>query len=368
MSAPDRFVGLISGTSVDAIDAVVVEFGATPKLLAAAAVAYEPELRARIVEISTGEGKIRLPDLGALDTRIGSAFADAANTVIRRAGLAATDIRAIGSHGQTVWHAPDAPHPSSIQLGDPNVIAERTGIDTVADFRRRDLAAGGQGAPLVPAFHAAYLSNRGEDRAVLNLGGIANLSLLPASGEVRGFDTGPASALMDSWAMRCFGVAYDDDGRHALSGTVDVALLSQMMRDPYFARGAPKSTGRDHFNSAWLSKMIGNRQPRPEHVQATLLALTTRSIAEALRREAPNTARLLVCGGGSRNSALLRALSAALPETAIESTAVYSIDADFLEAMAFAWLAQETLAARPGNLAAVTGARGPRVLGGVYRA
>lgn len=368
MTATTRFIGLISGTSVDAIDAVVVEFRPEPIVLAATAVRYEPQLRARIVDISTGGGNIRLPELGALDTRIGLAFAAAANAVAQLAGLATTDIRAIGSHGQTVWHAPTGAHPSSIQLGDPNIIAEHTGIDTVADFRRRDLAAGGQGAPLVPAFHAAFLGSSTEDRAVLNLGGIANLSLLPANGEVRGFDTGPASALMDNWAMQCFGVAYDDEGRHAGRGRVDAQLLDRMMGDTYFARAAPKSTGRDQFNMGWLASMIGEQQLGAEDIQATLLALTTRSIAEALQREAPLTRRLLVCGGGAHNVALMRALSAALPDTSIESTAAHAIDPDYLEATAFAWLARETLAARPGNLPAVTGARGPRILGAVYQA
>ncbi len=368
MTAANRFIGLISGTSVDAIDAVLVEFCPGPKLLAATAVDYDADLRARIVELSTSDGTIRLAELGELDTRIGEAFAEAANTLVQLAGLAPSEIRAIGSHGQTVWHAPGLPWPSSIQLGDANVIAERTGIDTVADFRRRDLAAGGQGAPLVPAFHAAFLHSCEEDRAVLNLGGIANLSLLPAAGAVRGFDTGPASALMDNWAMQNFGVAYDDQGRYAETGCVDEELLQRMMRDPYFARTAPKSTGRDHFNLRWLVALIGERPVRAEDVQATLLALTAHSIAEALRREAPTTARLLVCGGGLRNVALLHALSAALPGIPIHSTAAYSIDPDYLEAMAFAWLAREALAHRPGNLPAVTGARGPRPLGALYRA
>ncbi len=368
MTAANRYIGLISGTSVDAIDAVLVEFCPGPKLLAATAVAYDADLRARIVELSTGDGAIRLAQLGELDARIGEAFAAAANTLIQQAGLTPSAIRAIGSHGQTVWHAPSPPWPSSIQLGDANVIAERTGIDTVADFRRRDLAAGGQGAPLVPAFHAAFLHSRDEDRAVLNLGGIANLSLLPAEGTVRGFDTGPASALMDNWAMQNFGVAYDDQGRYAQSGRPDTDLLQRMLCDPYFAKAAPKSTGRDYFNPSWLAAMISDRTLRAEDVQATLLALTARSIADALRREAPKTVRLLVCGGGVRNPALLQALSAALPGIPIDSTADHSIDPDYLEAMAFAWLAREALEHRPGNLPAVTGARGPRSLGALYRA
>ena len=366
--AAQRYIGLISGTSVDAIDAVLVEFEPRLSLIAAHSFPYPAELRVDILALSLGRGATSLAELGTLDTRIGLAFAAAANALLAQGRYPRESVRAIGSHGQTVWHAPLATHPFTTQLGDPNLIVEHTGLDTVADFRRRDIAAGGQGAPLVPAFHAAFLHDPGEDRAVLNLGGIANLSLLPAVGNVRGFDTGPANALLDQWAARHTGQGFDEDGHYAHSGIVQPELLSRLMADAYFLRPAPKSTGRDHFNLDWLASALGDASWQPQDVQATLLQLTARSVADALRAEAPSTRTLLVCGGGVRNARLVAAIAAALPGVAIRSTADFSIDPDHLEAMAFAWLARETLASRPGNLAAVTGARGPRILGGLYRA
>ena len=358
----------MSGTSIDAIDAVLVEFEPQLRLVAAIGVPYSPDLRQQLLALSVSDGTTTLAELGALDTRVGHAFAAAAIELMRTSGHPSTSIRAIGSHGQTIWHAPRAPFPSTTQIGDPNIIAEATDIDTVADFRRRDLAAGGEGAPLVPAFHAAFLHSPDEDRAVLNLGGIANLTLLPASGDVRGFDTGPANALLDQWAARHTGHAIDHDGAFAAQGTTHPELLQQLLSDPYFARAIPKSTGRDHFNMAWLLAHDAVARISPQDVQATLLALTARSIADALKRAAPATRRVLICGGGGRNPRLVSAIQAALAGIEFGSTADCGIDPDYLEAMAFAWLARETLEGRSGNLAAVTGARGPRILGGIFRA
>ncbi len=370
MSEPTQplFLGLISGTSVDAIDAALVRFDSAPQLIAARAMPYPAALRQRILSVGLGSGQITFQELGTLDVEIGRAFAAVALDLLADSATPIDQVRAIGSHGQTVWHSPRTPIPFTIQLGDPNVIAELTGIDTVADFRRRDLAAGGEGAPLVPAFHAAFLQDAGEDRAVLNLGGIANLSLLTKNRAVRGFDTGPANTLLDLWVQKHRGLPFDTDGAFAAAGNCQTQLLDRLLDEPYFAMAAPKSTGRDHFNTEWLERRIDGLTLSPEDVQATLMILTARSIAMALKREAPGVRRLLVCGGGARNQPMLAAIAAELDDVVVERTDRYGLDTDFLEAMAFAWLARETLAGRPGNLPVVTGARGPRLLGGIYRA
>ena len=362
------YLGLISGTSADGIDAALVRFdGDHGTLVAGHTFPWDNALRARLVALGQGVGEVSLDTLGELDVEVAEAFAKAALQLLEKARVAPDKVRAIGSHGQTVRHRPAARHPFTMQLGDGNVIAERTGIDTVADFRRRDVAAGGQGAPLVPAFHAAMLHDAREDRAVLNLGGIANFTLLPATGDVRGFDTGPANALMDAWCERHLGTPYDAHGAFAARGTRDDALLGRLLEDPWFAQPPPKSSGREQFHLAWVESRLAGTE-RPEDVQATLLELTATTVANALRAHQPDTRRVLVCGGGVHNPHLLARIAAHLPGVHIESTAAHDLDPDFVEAMAFAWLAREALAGRPGNLPAVTGARGPRVLGVVYPA
>ncbi|MEJ7747594.1 MAG: anhydro-N-acetylmuramic acid kinase, partial [Luteimonas sp.] len=273
-----------------------------------------------------------------------------------------------GSHGQTVRHRPDAQHPFTWQLGDGNVIAERTGITTVADFRRRDVAAGGHGAPLMPAFHAAMLHSPDEDRAVLNLGGIANFTLLPRVGDVRGFDTGPANALLDAWCAQHSGQAFDAGGAFAASGRIDESLLARLLDNPWFALPPPKSTGREQFHLRWVQAQLGDARIGAADVQATLLELSAATVADALRATQSSTRRVLVCGGGVHNPLLLERIGARLPGVIVESTAAHGLDPDFVEAMGFAWLARETLAGRPGNLPSVTGATGSRVLGAVYPA
>lgn len=361
------FLGLISGTSADGIDAALVRFEAGgPVLVAGRIFAYDAALRSELLALSQAAGEVSLDAFGRLDSRVGAAFADAAATLIEDSGADRDSIRAIGSHGQTLRHDPTGAWPFSLQIGDANVIAERTGITTVADFRRRDVAAGGQGAPLMPAFHAAMLGSATEDRVVLNLGGIANVTLLPCGGgPVTGFDTGPANGLMDAWMLRHRGVGFDADGAFAASGRVDEPLLQRLLSDAYFSLPAPKSTGRDRFHLDWLLPQVAEGTP-PEHVQATLLELTARSVADAVRAALPDARRVLVCGGGVRNGALMARLGANMPSVRVESTAAQGIDPDFMEAMGFAWLARETLAGRPGNLPGVTGARGPRVLGCVH--
>ena len=373
MSNPTRnqyYLGLISGTSADGIDAALVRFDgdathARPELAFGRTYPWDPALRARLVELGQRTAMLTLDEVGELDVRIGRAFAQAAKAAIEASGVATADIAAIGSHGQTLRHRAHGEIPFTLQLGDPSTIAERCGVRVVADFRRRDVAAGGHGAPLVPAFHAATLHSDAEDRAALNLGGIANFTLLPASASVRGFDTGPANGLMDAWCLRHSGQAYDTGGGFAAQGRIDEALLARLLDEPWFALPPPKSTGRDQFHLAWMeSKLRGDEAPAD--VQATLLALSVRTIADALRAAQPHTQRVIACGGGVHNPLLMAALAAAMPGSVVESSAMHGLDPDFVEAMAFAWLARETLAGRPGNLPAVTGAAGPRVLGAIY--
>jgi anhydro-N-acetylmuramic acid kinase len=362
------FLGLISGTSVDGIDAALVTFEPQLKLLAGRTLPMPEALARDVLRVSQTDTNIALDDFGALDTRLGSAFAAAANALIESTGVDRRRIVAIGSHGQTLRHRPSGDAPFTMQLGDASIIAEQTGITTVADFRRRDVAAGGHGAPLVPAFHAAIFRKASESRAILNIGGIANLTLLPTSGPVRGFDTGPGNGLMDAWCLRHRGERFDRGGAFAASGRVDSQLLARLLAEPWFALPPPKSTGRDQFHLDWLESALSELPLTPADVQATLCELTVRTIVEALRSTQPATERLLVCGGGVHNATLLKNLGEALPGITVESTAALGVDPDLVEAMAFAWLARETLTGRPGNLPEVTGARGLRVLGAIHSA
>lgn len=362
------FLGLISGTSVDGIDAALVAFDPAPRILFARTYPYPADLREDVLRWSQARAQVALDDIGRLDTRLGRMFATVARQALAEAGIAAGEVRAIGSHGQTLRHDPRGDAPFTQQLGDASVIAEATGITTVADFRRRDVAAGGQGAPLMPAFHAAVMHSRDEDRAVLNLGGIANLTLLPRAGDVRGFDTGPANGLMDAWCLRHRGEPFDRGGAFAGAGRVDTALLARLLDEAWFALPPPKSTGRDQFQLDWVESRLGTGAPTPADVQATLCELSAVTVAGALRASQPDCRRLLVCGGGVHNPRLMARLADHLPGVTVESTAALGLDPDFIEAAGFAWLARETLAGRPGNLPAVTGARGPRVLGAIHPA
>ncbi|MDB6164291.1 MAG: anmK [Xanthomonadaceae bacterium] len=372
-AASELYLGLISGTSADGIDAALVRFSGTGphagcQFVHALTRRWDDDLRAQLVHLGQGGDATSLDELGSLDVQIGHAFADAAQALLAAAAVAPDAVRAIGSHGQTVRHRPQARWPFTWQMGDGNVIAERTGITTVADFRRRDVAAGGHGAPLLPALHAALLHSPTETRAVLNLGGIANLTLLPPDGPVRGFDTGPANALLDAWCERHTGATYDDSGAFAAGGQVDARLLAILLDESWFALPPPKSSGREQFHLDWLQARLGALDRDARDVQATLVELTATSVASALLSNQPGTARVLVCGGGVHNPVLLARLRARLPGVVVESTAAHGVDPDFVEAMGFAWLARETLAGRPGNLPVVTGARGGRVLGAIHQA
>ena len=363
------YLGLISGTSADGIDAALVRFeNDKPQLIDALAHPWPAALRARILAVAQDETRLDLDAYGRLDVAVGQCFADAADALLARHPEHASAVRAIGSHGQTLRHRPGGEQPFTLQVGDPSVIAERCGVDVVADFRRADVAAGGQGAPLLPAVHAMLLARPGQSRVVLNLGGIANITVLAAHDGVFGFDTGPANGLMDAWCLRHREQAYDADGAFAASGRVDVSLLDALLADPYFALPPPKSTGREHFHLAWLESYQHAASLAPADVQATLLELSARSIADAIERHATDAADVLACGGGVHNPVLMRRLAGLMPTRIVTTTAEHGIDPDYLEATAFAWLARQRLLGLPGNLPAVTGARGPRVLGAVYAA
>ena len=366
VAAKDRFLGLISGTSADGVDVALVDFDPQPRISAAATYPYPEALRDRILDLARNAPSVALDELGTLDVAIARHFADSANALLARADVDATSIAALGSHGQTVRHKPLGEFPFTMQLGDPSVIAEITGITTIADFRRGDIAAGGQGAPLAPAFHSAALAN-GNRRALLNLGGIANVTVFDDDGDVLGFDTGPANCLMDAWAVRHIGQPRDEGGAWASQGTVNQALLSRLLADPYFALPAPKSTGREQFNLDWLEQRLIDGVSAVD-VQVTLLALSVQTIATAIRNNGPAVDEILGCGGGVHNAGLMTALADALAPIKVGSTADIGIDPDFVEAAVFAWLARERVHGRPGNLPSVTGARGPRLLGAIFAA
>lgn len=362
------FIGLISGTSADGIDAALVSFDdeyPDPTLVHARSYAYPAALRADI-ETAVRAQACPLATLAALDARVADAFADAAATLLDEAGVDAAAVSAVGSHGQTLGHFPRPPSPSTLQIGDPNRIAARTGIPVVADFRRADVASGGQGAPLAPLFHAALFGHPGETRAILNLGGIANLTVLDRDESVTGFDIGPANTLLDLWAERHGHGAYDAQGAYAAGGRPIASLLSKMRRDPYLAQPAPKSTGREYFNAAWLDGLLDG-DAEPQDVQATLAEFTASLVADSLAREAPNANRLLVCGGGVHNDYVMARIATLADPCPVESTAAHGVDPDFVEAMLFAWLARERIHARsPRGLTAVTGGEASAVLGGIW--
>ncbi|MCB1775224.1 MAG: anhydro-N-acetylmuramic acid kinase [Gammaproteobacteria bacterium] len=360
----------MSGTSMDAVDAAIVDFGPkTPRLLAHQSTAWSPTLRERLFSFAAGS-PLTADALASLDTETGRFVAAQVNRLLESTSIARAQVDVIGCHGQTVAHLAEANPATTLQLGDANVIAEATGITTINDFRRRDMAAGGQGAPLAPAFHEAVLRDAKESRVVLNLGGIANISVLPADPQlpVTGFDTGPANCLMDGWSRMHLGRPHDDAGAWAASATPDQPLLAALLADPYFDRPPPKSTGTQHFSAHWLrNRMTEAKGLDPAVVQATLAELTVASVAQAIARHAPDTARILVCGGGAKNDHVMRRL-ADVTGLAVASTADYGVPPQAMETMAFAWLATRTLAGLNGNLPGVTGADGPRILGAIHPA
>ena len=371
---PELYIGLMSGTSLDGVDGVLVEFSppdpsqaVTQRVLAHAAHAFPTALGAELLALNSA-GNDELHRSATAAQALATVYAEVVAELLHSSALPDAAVRAIGAHGQTVRHRPDCGY--SLQINAPAWLAERTGISVVADFRSRDVAAGGQGAPLVPAFHRAVFARAGRDVAVLNLGGFANLSLLFADGRTLGFDTGPGNVLLDAWAQQHLRKAFDAGGEWAARGAVHPALLRALLGEGYFSRQPPKSTGRDEFHPAWLQRHLAAlEQPLPPvDVQATLSALTAGSVADALLQAMPQVAELVVCGGGARNTDLLNRLREALPGVPCTPSDAHGLPAEQVEAVAFAWLAQQVLHGLPGNLPAVTGAAGPRVLGAIYPA
>lgn len=359
------FAGLMSGTSLDGVDAVIADFAAPhPRVVSTAFIPYPADLRAALLALNRA-GHDELRRAAELSVRLATLYAEASLAALRNGVLNAANIVAVGCHGQTVRHQPGQGY--SLQLNQPALLAERTGITVVADFRNRDIAAGGQGAPLVPAFHDGILRDASTHRVVLNIGGIANLTDLAPGKPTRGFDTGPGNMLLDGWAARHLGTPYDAGGHWGAQGTVQPDLLERLMSHPFLGLVAPKSCGREEFNLDWLDAQIG-REISPVDVQATLVELTARSIVEAILRECGQPHTLAVCGGGVHNDVLMLRLGALLPATTLCSTEAFGVSPDYLEALAFAWLACRCLRGEAGNLPAVTGARGPRVLGAIYPA
>ena len=359
------YIGLMSGTSMDGIDAALVRFGDPGvELLATHSHPYPDTLRHALGKAVMTPPDEPIPDLGALDRQVGERFRDAANELLQRAGMDAAEVRAIGSHGQTVRHQPDAPRPYTLQIGNPDLIARGTGIVTVGDFRSADIAVGGQGAPLVPPFHDWLFGDVEATRVIVNIGGIANITILGA-GDVRGFDTGPGNTLLDAWIQRHRSLPLDRDGEWAGSGHQLDDVLERLLRYEYFGMEPPKSTGVEEFNLAWLAQFDVDRH-EPVDVQATLAELTARSIADHVQRYAADAAELYICGGGAHNVDLVARLARNLPDTRVSSTADVGLDPDWVEAVAFAWLAMRTMEGLTGNLPSVTGASRKVVLGEIH--
>ena len=354
---------------MDAIDTALVRFNeGSFELVAYDQYPYTDDFRKPVRELT---GQSRPADIEKYHTLLGEMFAGAVLKIINQAGIPAKEISAIGSHGQTILHLPDADPPRTWQIGDAAIIAGKTGITTVADFRSMDMEAGGQGAPLAPALHASLFRSAEVDRCILNLGGIANITVLPADVDqaVTGFDTGPGNGLMDDWNLLHNSTNMDQDGKWALSGIPDPSLLRHLLKDPYFDRPFPKSTGRDYFNLQWLEQQLALQQVQlqPEDIQATLLELTVTSIADAVKDQMVKISELYLCGGGTHNTALVKKLVGQLPGIAINSTQKLGLDPDAVEAVTFAWLAKQRLEGLPGNLPSVTGASRPVLLGTIYK-
>ena len=374
MSASDElgslYIGLMSGTSMDGVDAAIVRFGDRKcDVVATAGLPYTSSLRNALLDAARHPEQLNVDRLCDLDHQVAETFAQATLDLLTGSGIDEEDVTAIGSHGQTIRHQPYATRPFTLQIGDPNIIATITGIKTVADFRRRDIALGGQGAPLAPAFHQWMFGD--SPCVVANIGGIANITVLPEdSADAIGFDTGPGNNLMDAWIAESRSENFDDNGRWARTGTVNRPLLEAMLSDDYFAVKAPKSTGFEYFNPNWLAGMLGSCAADEDieavDVQATLAELTAHTIADAVSRYATGTQCLLVCGGGAHNAYLMERLSELCGDMSVEPTSTRGVHPDWVEAVAFAWLARQTLHGKPGNLPAVTGASDAVVLGGVY--
>ena len=362
------YVGLMSGTSLDGVDVAILEFAEfPPRLLYCNTTPYNTSLRESLIALCRSQ-TTSLDNLYSLDATLGETYAELVNSALANAAIEHQKITAIGCHGQTIRHSPDSSTPYSVQIGDPNRIATLTGITTVADFRRKDIALGGQAAPLAPAFHRFLFRSDEEDRAVINIGGISNVTYLPANQQqpVLGFDTGPGNTLLDYWIGQHRDCAFDNNGAWARSGQVNFALLERMLAgEPYFQLNAPKSTGTEYFNPSWLEAFLDPNQEVVD-IQATLVELTITTIAKAITDLPSPPRNCYLCGGGAQNRYLLERLALALPECEINTTAALGMDPDFVEAAAFAWLARERINLRDGSIPEVTRSQRAAILGGVY--
>ncbi|NBF13297.1 anhydro-N-acetylmuramic acid kinase [Pseudomonas sp. Fl4BN1] len=360
------YIGVMSGTSLDGLDIALIEQSPAIKLIATHYTPMPDSLRAELLSLCAS-GPDEIARSAIAQQHWVELAAQGIHSLLQQQQLPTHDIRAIGSHGQTVRHEPSRGF--TVQIGNPALLTELTGITVVSDFRSRDVAAGGQGAPLVPAFHEALFEQRTGNRAVLNIGGFSNLSLIEIAKPVSGFDCGPGNVLLDAWVQAQRGERFDRNGQWAASGQPDQTLLQSLLSDPFFATQGPKSTGREVFNLEWLQRHLAQHDAIPaEDVQATLLELTALTIIESLQSAQSDTQELLVCGGGAHNTTLMNRLAALLPRAQVNSTAAYGVDPDWMEAMAFAWLAHCCLEGIAANRPSVTGARGLRVLGAIYPA
>ncbi len=367
MNERELYIGIMSGTSLDGVDTALVAIqDASIELLEHDFFPFPENLKTRLLNVCTGQ-KTTLPEVGQLDHELGHLFADAVLALLGKSMFKKEQIKAIGSHGQTVFHQPSGPKPFTIQLGDANIIATKTGITTIADFRRKDMALGGQGAPLVPAFHHTIFQVKESSVVVLNIGGISNISVLKPNGEVIGYDTGPGNMLMDSLCQKSFNISYDKDAHWAKQGTVIPELLERLCQDPYFSEPAPKSTGRELFNLQWLDQQISGFEYSASDILRTLCEFTAVTICPEVSKFAIGTEpELLVCGGGAQNPLLMERIQSLLPNWKVAPTISKGVDSDYMEAMAFAWLAQRRVHNLPSNLPAVTGACRPASLGVIY--
>ena len=374
----DLYIGLMSGTSLDSIDAALVSIKNGQCTLITAIEHPIPEaLRRQLISLCQ-PGTNEIDSMGEADSHLGHVFSEAVLALLKQSDTAPQDIAAIGSHGQTIRHRPTAAHAFTLQIGDPNTIAHRTQITTVADFRRRDIAAGGQGAPLAPAFHRAFFASSQHNRAIVNIGGIANITYLGSDGDYLAYDTGPGNTLLDAWINEIQQLNYDRDGDWASTGVINSSLLDQLLSHPYFSQRLPKSTGREDFNLNWLKSSLEANSLPAEDIQATLLELTAQSIINAVNTLPKPVTEIYICGGGAHNKALmsrLRALTATPDEKTgemlaakIKNTVELGIAAEWVEAAAFAWLAKQTIEGNTGNLRRATGANSEVILGAIYPA
>lgn len=361
MQAHAVTIGLMSGTSLDGVDGVLTDFN---QIHHAAYIPFPEDLQEVLMRLQiASENELHHEALAA--NQIAQLYAACVHALLDKAQLEKNQITAIGAHGQTIRHRPELGY--TRQINNPALLAELTGIDVVADFRSRDIAAGGQGAPLVPAFHQAVFSSKDKTRVIANIGGISNITILRADGTMLGFDTGPGNMLMDAWIKEHQSLAYDVEGKWAASGTIDATLLARFMDEAFLKLAPPKSTGRDLFNRAWLATQLTHRDVNAVDVQATLTAFTAHSLCDAIKRYAPDAAEIVVCGGGAKNTHLM-GLIHQLSGLAVTDTGSLGIPVSEVEAMAFAWLAKQFCLKQPGNLPAVTGAQGLRILGALYPA